>query len=50
VLEESFYWRGMAKEALGDTQGAIDDYHQAVGLNPTFSPGWEALNRLGVGS
>jgi hypothetical protein len=49
VLEESFYWRGLAREALGDVQGAIDDYRQAVRLNPNFSPGWEQLNRLGVG-
>ena len=49
VLEESFYWRGLAKEALGDSQGAIDDYRQSVRLNPNFGSGWEQLNRLGVG-
>jgi hypothetical protein len=49
VLEESFYWRGLAKEALGDSQGAVDDYRQSVRLNPNFGPGWEQLNRLGVG-
>jgi tetratricopeptide (TPR) repeat protein len=49
VLEESFYWRGLAKEALGDQGGAIDDYRQSIRLNPNFSPGWDQLNRLGVG-
>jgi len=49
VLEESFYWRGLAHEALGDQPAAIDDYRQSVRLNPNFIPGWEQLNRLGVG-
>jgi tetratricopeptide (TPR) repeat protein len=49
VLEESFYWRGLAREAIGDTQGAIDDFRQSVRLNQNFAPGWEQLNRLGVG-
>ena len=47
VLEESFYWRALAREALGDTQGAIDDLREAVRLNPNFGAGWEQLNRLG---
>lgn len=49
VLEESFYWRGLAREALGDLQGAIDDMRQSVELNPNFAPGWDQLDRLGVG-
>lgn len=49
VLEESFYWRGLAKEAIGDLQDAIDDYRQSVALNPKFTPGMDQLNRLGVG-
>jgi hypothetical protein len=49
VLEESFYWRALAREALGDVQGAIDDLRAAVALNPNFTPGWEQLERLGVG-
>jgi tetratricopeptide (TPR) repeat protein len=47
VLEESFYWRGLAREALGDLQGAIDDMNQSVELNPNFGPGWDQLSRLG---
>jgi tetratricopeptide (TPR) repeat protein len=46
VLEESFYWRALAREATGDVQGAIDDLRESVRLNPVFSPGWEQLNRL----
>jgi tetratricopeptide (TPR) repeat protein len=48
VLEESFYWRALAREALGDLQGAIDDFRQSVILNPNFGPGKDQLARLGV--
>jgi tetratricopeptide (TPR) repeat protein len=48
VLEESFYWRALAREAIGDLQGAIDDFRQSVNLNPNFAPGWDQLARLGV--
>ncbi|MCI0520967.1 MAG: C39 family peptidase, partial [Chloroflexi bacterium] len=49
VLEESFYWRALAKEALGDLPGARDDLRAAVQINPNFAPGWEQINRLGGG-
>ena len=49
VLEESLYWRALAREALGDLEGAIADMQQTVKLNPNFTPGWEQLSRLGVG-
>ena len=48
VLEESFYWRALAREALGDVQGAINDFRESVRLNPNFGPGWDQLARLGV--
>jgi tetratricopeptide (TPR) repeat protein len=48
VLEESFYWRALAREALGDLPGAIDDFRESVRLNPNFGPGWDQLARLGV--
>jgi tetratricopeptide (TPR) repeat protein len=48
VLEESFYWRALAREALGDVQGAIDDLRQSVELNPNFTPGRDQLSRLGA--
>ncbi|MCH7663341.1 MAG: C39 family peptidase [Chloroflexi bacterium] len=50
VLEESYYWRGLAKEALGDIDGAISDFRRSIQLNANFSLGWVALNRLGVSS
>ncbi len=48
VLEESWYWRGMAKLALGDTQAAIDDFRESVRLHPDFAPGLYQLSQLGV--
>jgi hypothetical protein len=47
VLEESYYWRGMAYEALGELERAISDYRKAAELNPNFSTAQEALERLG---
>jgi tetratricopeptide (TPR) repeat protein len=46
VLEETYYWRGMAKEALGDRSGAIEDLRRAFTLNPNSTPAGEALQRL----
>lgn len=48
VLEETWYWRGMAKLALGDTQGAIDDMREAARLHPNFDPAVYQLSLLGV--
>jgi len=51
TLEESFYWRGRAKLALGDLNGALFDLNKAVELNPQFTPAREELEQLGeVGS
>jgi hypothetical protein len=50
ILEESFYWRGLAKEALGDIAGAIADLQTAVALNPNFGPGWSELQRMQGGN
>jgi tetratricopeptide (TPR) repeat protein len=46
VLEETYYWRGMAKEALGDRQGAIDDLNRAYALNPNSTPAGEELQHI----
>lgn len=48
VLEESWYWRGMGKLAVGDTQGAIADFQESVRLHPGFAPAEYQLNLLGV--
>lgn len=46
VLEETYYWRGMAKEQLGDRDGAIEDLQRANTLNPNSTPAGAELNRL----
>ena len=46
ILEESYYWRGLAKAALGDKAGAIADLEESVRLNPHFRPGLYQLSVL----
>ncbi|MFZ6026259.1 MAG: hypothetical protein ACOYYS_00970 [Chloroflexota bacterium] len=46
TLEESYYWRAMAYEALGDMDQALADLKMAVERNRMFTPGLEALRRL----
>ena len=46
ILEESFYWRGLAKEMLGDIPGAVQDLQTSIALNSNFGPGWAQLNRI----
>lgn len=46
TLEESLYWRGLAKEALGDVNGAVADLAEAVRLNPNFAAGQFHINRI----
>ena len=36
MLEESLYWRGLARKALGDEAGAQSDLDQVQRLNPNF--------------
>ena len=48
VLEETYYWRGMAKEALGDRAGALEDLQRAYTLNPNSTPAGPELQRLGA--
>ncbi len=48
TLEESFYWRGMAKAALGDTTGAIEDFRASLKLHPDFAPSLYQLQLLGA--
>ena len=47
-FEESFYWRGMAEYALGQTAEGIADLKEAVRLNMNFTPGVEMLKSWGV--
>jgi hypothetical protein len=46
VLEETYYWRGMAKEALADRAGALEDLQRAYTLNPNSTPAGAELQRL----
>ncbi|HSL30339.1 MAG TPA: C39 family peptidase [Anaerolineales bacterium] len=47
VLEETYFWRGMAKEALGDRAGALEDLQRAYALNPNSTPAGQELQRIG---
>jgi tetratricopeptide (TPR) repeat protein len=48
VLEETYYWRGMAKVALGDRDGAVADLKRAADLNPRSTNAIKQLDQLGV--
>jgi tetratricopeptide (TPR) repeat protein len=48
AVEESFYWRALAREALGDLDGAIEDYKKALKWHPDWEPALGQLYRLGV--
>ena len=45
-FEESFYYRGLAQEALGDVVAATNSFQRAADFNPGFQPAVEALARL----
>lgn len=42
-VEELHYWRGMALQALGDTDAARRAFQKAVELNPNYLPAAQAL-------
>lgn len=48
VLEESLYWRGMAKVALGDIAGAETDFRRSLVIHPDFQPTLDAISNLGM--
>jgi tetratricopeptide (TPR) repeat protein len=48
VLEESYYWRALAKEGLGDIDGAIQDLNTSLIHHPDFEPSLAQLIRLGA--
>jgi tetratricopeptide (TPR) repeat protein len=45
-FEESFYYKGLALQALGRTNEAQDNFERAVRFNPNFIPAVEALAQL----
>ena len=46
VLEESYYWRALAREATGDIKGAINDLQSALKFQPGFEPALTQLQQL----
>ncbi len=48
VLEETYYWMGLAREATGDMDKAIQNFKRAAELNLNYEPPRLALQRLGV--
>jgi hypothetical protein len=48
ILEESFYWRARALNALGDSDAAITDLQQCLEVHPGFTPCEEELRKLGI--
>lgn len=48
TLEEAFYWRGLAREGLGNLEGAVQDLERAYQLNPNSTDAGAHLQRLGV--
>lgn len=45
-FEESFYYRGLAQLALGDPDGARDNFQAAINFNPQYEPAVRALANL----
>jgi len=48
ALEESYYWRGAAKIALGIRETAIEDFQTCLTYHPGFQPCLDALNEQGI--
>jgi tetratricopeptide (TPR) repeat protein len=44
-FEESFYYRGLAEAANGNTQAAQENFEKALRLNPNFAPAATALEQ-----
>ncbi len=45
-VEETFYYAGVAREGMGETAPALENYKQAAFLNPNYTAAVEARNRL----
>ena len=48
VLEESYYWRALARAALGDSNGAIKDLRSSLKYHPGFEPAIIQLLEFGI--
>ena len=47
ILEESYYWRGMAYLALGDNERARAEFRDSLKYHPGFGPSLVALEQMG---
>jgi hypothetical protein len=47
-IEETWVWRGRARLALGDQEGAIADFREALKYHPGWSEAETELRRLGI--
>ncbi len=47
-IEETWVWRGRARLALGDVDGAVSDFRTALNYHPGWQVAEEALRNLGV--
>lgn len=45
-VEETYYYGGLAREAMGERDRAIDNLNGAISFNPNFSPAREARDQL----
>jgi hypothetical protein len=45
-IEETYYYAGVAREGLGDTERALVNYNTALELDKNFTPAREARDRL----
>jgi tetratricopeptide (TPR) repeat protein len=46
VLEESYYWRARALQAIGDSEGAVNDLRSSLEYHPGFEPSLTQLEHL----
>lgn len=47
ILEESYHWRALAEEALGDRTAAVADLRNALRVHPGFAPSYDQLVEFG---
>lgn len=45
-VEETYYYGGLAREALGEIDRALNNYNGAISFNPNFTPARQARDRL----
>ena len=48
TFDEGYYWLGRCYEKLGKQQDAIDNYQQALQIDPDYVEAKDALSRMGI--